>query len=255
MILFFLSIILIIGSLAAMLFVDVVMLRYVSAAICLVGVYMMHLYWRNLFVKVRSNGLENNAIQQRQIAELQDSLEVATNENEALEARVAKLNHVPVMPETSSLHERIGILSNYFSDDITGMQKNGYNRLFAELEDAAATKSMIKAIGEHTTKPMVEELKTSSLPLDEEAKKRLESKLLCLALTAIDCTCGFKSGLNDTGSLATKVASGEISEAQAVRQAKEANENVYETPKEIRVLRELLNEYHSECKFVNDYKL
>lgn len=255
MILFFLSIILIVGALVTMLFVDVTLVRYAAAVACLAGVYLMHSYWRNLFVKSRDNGRKNSDTSQRQIADLQKQLKAATNDNEALEARVTKLNHVPDMPDSLSLNDRIGILNNYFSDDITGKQSNGYKRLFAELEDAATTKATLKAIGEHTTKPMVDEMKTATLPLDEETKKHLKGKLMRLALIAIDCTCGFQSGLKDSGSLATKVASGEITEAQAIGQAKEANENVHETPKDIRVLRELVMENSSECNIVKDYKL
>ncbi len=255
MILFFLSIILIVGALVTMLLVDVTLVRYIAAVACLAGVYLMHMYWRNLFVKSRDNGRKSSDTLQRQIADLQKQLKAATNANEALEARVTKLNHVPDMPDSLSLNDRIGILNNYFSDDITGKHNIGYKRLFAEIEDAAITKATLKAIGEHTTKPMIEELKAASIHLDEETNKHLEGKLMRLALIAIDCTCGFRSGLKDSGSLATKVASGEFTEAQAIRQAKEANENVHDTPKDILVRRELVMEQSSECNIGNDYKL
>lgn len=254
MILFFISIILIVVSLVTMLIINIAIAHYIAAVLCLTGVYLMYLYWQKLFERSREKVKKNNDSLHRQIANLQKELNTFSKEKADLEARLAKLNRVPTMPEKTPLIERVGILKAYFSDDITENQTNEYVRLFSELEDATITKAMIKSIGEHTTKPLLDEIKTSTLPLDENTSTILNSKLLRLALIAIDFTSGFKSSLDENGSLATKVASGEITEAQAIRQAKKANENVYETPKEIRVLKELTKEYNTECIIVNDYK-
>lgn len=255
MILFLLSILLIVGSLATILFVDNSVVHYISVAICLVGVGMMYHYWQKLCENVRDKGKVKGDKLQCQISDLQGEIKKLSDANDKLTKQIAKLRTVPEMRKDLPVSDGIAILKNYFSPEVTEKQSNAYDRLFVLLERAVGMERMVQAIGKSLTADLLTHLKNADMPLPDEQRKALEARLVELALVSIDLTTGYQSSLDSRDSIALRRAMKVITDDQALSAAKEATTNVYETPKEIRVLNSMTKELGDGIYIVKDYKL
>ena len=262
MILFFMSVLLIVGSLATILFVDSSVVHYVSVAICLVGVGMMYYYWQKLYENVRDKGKVKGdklrgkvSDQQCQISNLQGEIKKLSDENDKLTKQIAKLRTVPALRSDFAVRDGIAVLRDYFSPEVTEKQCNAYERLFVLLERAVGMERMVQAIGKSLTADLLTHLKNADMPLPDEQRKALEARLVELALVSIDLTTGYQSSLGSQDSIALRRAMKAITDDQALSAAKEATTNVYETPKEIRVLNSVTKELGEGIYIVKDYKL
>lgn len=251
MILLALSILLILSGIAVMLFPPIPMMRYIAAILCLVGVYLLYYYWKQLYYSLRKSkrNIEDEAT--RNYADLNRKLQKVKKERDDLEAKITKMKSAPSLPSDISLEMRVARLREHFSEEITNKEYAHYRRTFAELTEAAHIMSNMKAIGEHTTTYLQKKANDTSIPLDEPARSELEYQLMRLALATYDISTGYHTP-DSTQSLAVALAAGDETSLQ---KAAIANDNVYETPKVIRVLKCITEKYNKEKFIVNDYKI
>lgn len=255
MILFLISITLIVGSLATILLVHIPAIQYSAAALCLVGVGLMYHYWHKLANSILADAKNDSESLRLQINQLKEQNEKNSEENEKLATKMSKMRSIPQIDSNCRLSEGIAALRDYFTPDITGNQSDLYNRLFALMDDAENHTAMLTAIGNNLTNSVIEEVKDSELPLNEEKRRALLARLVELGLVAVDLTKGYRSSWNSKDSIAIRRAMNDITDEEALREAKNATNNVYETANEIRVLKALVEGLGKGTYIVKDYKL
>lgn len=249
MVLLVISIVLTIGGIAAMLFVPMPLVRYTAATVSLAGVCLLYYYWSQMYLRLRQSKRSMEEESSRHLAGMERNLQNANKERDALAARIAKMKSAPALPPDMPLEARVAKLREHFSEDIAGKEHANYRRMFAELTEAASVMSNVKAIGKHTVVNLREMTKEVTLPLDEATRTAVECSLMRLALAAYDISTGYTT-TDSSQSLATRLAAGDETSLQ---KATLANDNVYETPKVIRTLKNITEKYGGEKFIVNDY--
>lgn len=252
MTLFFISLLMIVTALSTIVLSNNPVTHYAMVLLCLAGIWLMYTYWRKLFNQMRS--YYSNGGNQAQVESAKKGKPNQTGNKGQKEPSPSRQNGFPAMPISEPLSSRIDRLKTFFPDDHLGEHGKEYRRLFADLSRAAYAKEVLAGIGKTTTGPMMDNMKSCITPIDEAKAKELDDQMFQLALTAIDLTSGFSSSLEGNSSIATDFASGRITKGQAVAKAIQANDNVMQTPTEIRVLRSLATKRNGFF-IVNDYKL
>lgn len=234
-------ILLLLVGLAGCIVFDTLVWQIISAVVCVIGVVYLVVYYKRIIDTQRSKykTLKEQSKQQEIEHESQQ------NQNDAkiakLSQQVEKLqSKMPDMSSKLTIEQRLETLRNYFSADERNSKE--YRRLFAELEQAVKNQKMLKNINKNFTEPLMELLSKTNLPIGEKEKQELTSRLLQLALIAIDYTQEYRSTHNGDDSLALRVATGTMTIEEAASKATKATSNVYETEKNIRILWNLVRE-------------
>ena len=240
MILFFISLLIIVVALCAIVLIDSPEWHYALVAVCLAGVWLMCLGWRKMYT-----GMDRRV--RREIASLKDADTTPAVHTDP--KPVVQTPKLPPMPKEKPLLDRLATLKEYLIGYAKDEQQLAeYRRLFANMEKAAMLRETMDAIGQHTVVP----LRTN---IDSLSSDELEGRLLQLAMAAYDLSTGFHSIDGEIGSIASHLAAGRTNQAEADKTARIANNHVLETPAYIRALLPMAAQHPDTPLYVNDYKL
>lgn len=235
------ALLLIFVGLAGSIACDTLVWQIISAVASLMGVAYLAVYYKRIINAQRSKykALEEQSKQQEndydsQLKQMKVKIEQLSQQVEKLQSKM------PVMTPEQTTEQRLEALRDYFSADERNSKE--YGRLFAELEQAVKNQNMLKSINRNFTTPLMERLSQTNLPIEEKEKQELTSRLLQLALIAIDYTQEYRSTFNGDDSLALRVATGAMTVEEAASKATKASSNVYETEKNLRILWNLVQE-------------
>lgn len=235
------ALLLILFGLVGSIVCDTLTWQIISAVACVMGVAYLAVYYKRIIDTQRSKykALKEQTKLQEKEHENQQSQMMAKIDK--LCQQVEKLqSEMPIITSDQTIEQKLGILRDYFSADERNSKE--YGRLFAELEQAVKNQNMLKSINRNFTTPLMERLNKTNLPIEEKEKQELMSRLLQLALIAIDYTQEYRSTYNGDDSLALRVATGAMTVEEAASKATKASSNVYETEKDLRILWNLVQE-------------
>lgn len=251
MILFFISLIIIMASLAASVLVDSTSVRCIMAMVCMAGVWLMCLGWRRMYMAMLNL---NKAHLDQLEGENKQQIEAIKS---FLVERQTESATPPPMRDDATLKERITALNAYLTSSTTGKLNDDYRRLIADLENAAELEATMDAIDKNSVQPLMDQINNIKLqPVPDSADiDDIENQLLRLAFATVDLSQGFRTDYNQYGSIASRLAAGLITEEEATTSARLANDSILETPQNIRVLRAVASKHPNTTFFVKDFKL
>lgn len=226
-----------VGSIAC----DTLVWQIISAVACVAGIVYLAVYYKRIINEQQSKYKALKEQSKQQEKEYESQLNQMKANSEQLGQQVEKLqSEMPVISSEQTLEQKLKTLREYFSAN--EKSNKAYGRLFAELEQAVKNQNMLKSINSNFTTPLMERLNQTDLPIEEKEKQELTSRLLQLALIAIDYTQEYRSTHNGDDSLALRVATGAMTVEEAASKATKATSNVYETEKDLRILWNLVQE-------------
>lgn len=229
------ALLLILVGLVGSIVCDTMVWQIISAVSCVAGVVYLAVYYKRIINEQQTKYKTLKEQSKQQEKEYESQLNQLKAKIDQLSQQVEKLqSEMPVITSEQTLEQKLKTLREYFCAN--GKNSKAYGRLFAELEQAVKNQNMLKSINNNFTTPLMERLNQTDLPIKEKEKQELTSRLLQLALIAIDYTQEYRSTHNGDDSLALRVATGAITVEEAASKATKATSDVYETKKDLRTL-------------------
>lgn len=236
-----------------MLWFDTLSMQIVSASLTIIGVAILIVYYQQIVNKLSATNTElkkrmdNLSKQQEEdrtslLDSFQSKLDGKDDEIKQLRKQIEQCSKdIPNLPVKDSLDKRLNSVQSFFAGD-EGLDDE-YQFFFSELKKAVKNQTTRTNLNSNYIQPLMEKLKNTELPLNDSDKLKLLGYLVQLALIAIDYTQDFHTSYEEESCLSLRIATGSISLEEASEQAKEANDNIYETEKEIRVLHDLVLDF------------
>lgn len=148
------------------------------------------------------------------------------------------------------------LVASLFED---GTLSSSYKGYFRHIQDLLTADKYLNKFQETLTRPLIDELRHTELPLTEESKSLILKHLIQFSLIMLDYTDTYRYNINNSPEqlLNVKVAAGEIPVSEALNSARTATDLPDETPGYIRAVKAAIEklEFGDEPLLFSGYKL
>lgn len=161
-----------------------------------------------------------------------DTFRAAAQRCVVLENRLASLEAIPEVDETQSLGLQLSRLNNTLVNSIPNFESKGYESLMDNLSQAVRAEELLNAFRHEYTRPFMDRLKRSEIPLSPEMEADLIAMMMSVAMSAVDVAETSRENINARPEqhLTKHILLGTKTREQAYTAAKSITDNLFETP-------------------------